>query len=309
MCTTDQHNEKLATFHEIIELLKPKPPILATLAISDTQSIMLDYKDRRYLYLWSANALTLSLGDMGTFSIAANNWTDLTGIRPNLRAVTSGQANAVVVSLLATNDLIVSAAGGGGGGGGGTVTSNAGTGWTTSGLALESGGNLAAILTQLNKLNFSGGDLLTSIVGSVTANAGTNLNTSALALESGGNLAAILTQLDKLSFSGANLLTQSGSRANVALSGSNPATTGVNTDVSIGWNAGATVTEILLANNTTVNILYEIGAATNAGSDYLAPGQKLNIVGVAITAVHLQAASSVNVNGSTAGNFIVRGWA
>jgi hypothetical protein len=51
------------------------------------------------------------------------------------------------------------------------------------GVALESGGNLAAIVTALASL-------------SVTANAGTNLNTSALAKESGGNLDAILTDLD-----------------------------------------------------------------------------------------------------------------
>jgi hypothetical protein len=54
--------------------------------------------------------------------------------------------------------------------------------------ALESGGNLAAILNSLNaqaKLTDS---------QPVIANAGTNLNTSALALETGGNLAALVAK-------------------------------------------------------------------------------------------------------------------
>ncbi len=263
MCTEHEHKIQ-ATLETIERLLKRQPPEQLTCPISDAQAIVFDYRGRKYLYIWSPVALTLNLGDQGTLAVSANTWTDLTGFKPNMRVTTSGYGNVpAYITLLATNDLIVTATSSGGGGGGGTVTSNAGTGWTTSGLALESGGNLASILTQLNKL----------------------------------------------SFSGSNLLTQSGSRSAVALSGTNPTTTGVNTDASVGWNGGATVTEILIANNTTVNVIYELGATTNAGSDYLAPGQKLNIVGVALTSVHVQAASSQNINGSTAGNIVIRGWA
>jgi len=88
----------------------------------------------------------------------------------------------------------------------GSVTANAGTSLNTSALALESGGNLAAILAKLDvalstRALEAGGHLAAidghittcntgAIAGSVTANAGTNLNTSALALEA-GHLAAI----------------------------------------------------------------------------------------------------------------------
>jgi len=80
----------------------------------------------------------------------------------------------------------------------GTVTANAGTNLNTSLLALESGGNLASILSRLNvnlDTRLASGSTL-PITGTITANAGTNLNTSLLALESGGNLASILGKLD-----------------------------------------------------------------------------------------------------------------
>jgi hypothetical protein len=89
----------------------------------------------------------------------------------------------------------------------GTITANAGTNLNTSALALESGGNLAAIATALagtvdiagavSVSNFPGSfdvsnfPATQAVSGTITANAGTNLNTSALALESGGNLATI----------------------------------------------------------------------------------------------------------------------
>jgi hypothetical protein len=91
----------------------------------------------------------------------------------------------------------------------GTITANAGSNLNTSALALESGGNLAAIATALagtvdvagavTVSNFPGSfdvsnfPATQAVSGTITANAGTNLNTSALALESGGNLATIAT--------------------------------------------------------------------------------------------------------------------
>lgn len=84
----------------------------------------------------------------------------------------------------------------------GSITANAGTNLNTSLLALEAGGNLAALVakdfatqTTLAALNAKVTAVNTGAVviasGSVTANAGTNLNTSLLALEAGGNLATI----------------------------------------------------------------------------------------------------------------------
>jgi len=121
--------------------------------------------------------------------------------------------NGLLVNLGTNNDVTVT----------GSVTANAGTNLNTSLLALESGGNLAAIAAGIategsalgsgvllqgddgtdrtNVLVDTDGHLqvdaltLPAITGTVTANAGTNLNTSLLALESGGNLAAAVTAL------------------------------------------------------------------------------------------------------------------
>ncbi len=93
------------------------------------------------------------------------------------------------------------------------VTASAGTNLNTSALALETGGNLASIKTNTDKIPALGQALaadsvpvvltaaqLTTLtpVSTVTANAGTNLNTSALALETGGNLASVKTNTDAL---------------------------------------------------------------------------------------------------------------
>lgn len=105
---------------------------------------------------------------------------------------------------------------------GGSITANAGADLNTSALALESGGNLAALaskdfatqttLAAINSKFVSGTDIgdvtinnasgasavnvqdggnSITVDGTITANAGTNLNTSLLALESGGNLATL----------------------------------------------------------------------------------------------------------------------
>ncbi|MGH6794447.1 MAG: hypothetical protein ACREDD_09000 [Methylocella sp.] len=85
---------------------------------------------------------------------------------------------------------------------GGAVTANAGTNLNTSALALESGGNLAALVAAAANPTPAGTNIIGKVgidqttpgtTNAVTANAGTNLNTSALALETGGNLAAIKT--------------------------------------------------------------------------------------------------------------------
>lgn len=101
----------------------------------------------------------------------------------------------------------------------------------------------------------------------------------------------------------------SASTGYVSAYGSNPATTGIATDVSFKWGAGGTtqVNHIMLQNNTAASINWDLDTATNAGSPVLAAGQTL-FLDVQTTALHLQAAASQNINGSSAGNIVVRGW-
>lgn len=106
-----------------------------------------------------------------------------------------------------------------------------------------------------------------------------------------------------------NPVSFSAKQGSVSLYGSNPATTGIATDISIQFGPQGTtqVNHVLIANNTTISINYELDAATTLGSDILAAGQKI-LFDVQVLAVHLQATSSQNVNGTSAGNIVVRGW-
>lgn len=85
----------------------------------------------------------------------------------------------------------------------GTVTANAGTNLNTSTLALETGGNLAAIKTDVDKIPSQGQALAAGSMPVVlTAAQITTLTPPAaitgFALETGGNLAAIKTDVDKI---------------------------------------------------------------------------------------------------------------
>ena len=105
----------------------------------------------------------------------------------------------------------------------------------------------------------------------------------------------------------ATLIAQAGE---VALYGSNPTALTANTDAAIKWGASGTtaVNHILIANNTTINVNYRLDAATTAGSDLLAPGQKIVLDIAGTLAVHLQANGTPNVGGSSGGNIVVTGW-
>ncbi len=95
----------------------------------------------------------------------------------------------------------------------------------------------------------------------------------------------------------------------VSAYGSNAAATTATTDYSFKWGAGGTtqVNHIMLQNNTGANIQWDLDTAANAGSPILATGQTL-FLDVQTTALHLYTAGAQNVNGSTAGNIVVRGW-
>lgn len=88
-----------------------------------------------------------------------------------------------------------------------------------------------------------------------------------------------------------------------------PTSTGVNSDVAVKFGSAGNLiaNHVMIANNTAINVVYELDANTSGGSDILAPGQKI-FLDIQCAAVHLQAASAQNINGSAAGNIVVRGW-
>lgn len=101
----------------------------------------------------------------------------------------------------------------------------------------------------------------------------------------------------------------SASAGAVAAYGSNAAATTGGSDYAFKWGASGTtqVNHVMLSNNTGANVSWDDSAATTAGSDILATGQKL-FLDVQTAAFHVQTSSNQNVNGSSANNLVIKGW-
>jgi hypothetical protein len=117
MCTEEQKRQETALLESIDTGIKHLVSQLGdldqTVLLSSTQPWLLDYKHRRYVYGYSSVALTLTVEDIGTVSVAANSWTNL-GFQENMRIYASGQAGTVAIFVRCTNNSIST--------GGGAVT-------------------------------------------------------------------------------------------------------------------------------------------------------------------------------------------
>lgn len=98
----------------------------------------------------------------------------------------------------------------------------------------------------------------------------------------------------------------------VSAYGSNAAALTANTDYLFKWGAGGTtqVNHIMIQNNSSINIQWDLDTATSAGSPVLSNtlGQNTIFLDVQTTAVHIQGNGTPNVNGTSASNIVVRGW-
>ena len=81
MCTEEQHAEEMAAFAALQArldlLIRGRTPIDTFYNISTETGVILDYKGRKHIFLWTANALTLTINALGTLSVAAEVWTNL----------------------------------------------------------------------------------------------------------------------------------------------------------------------------------------------------------------------------------------
>lgn len=105
----------LERLDEMIRLLRlnvtQRPYIDQTYAVSASQGFFLDYKDRKHLYIFSPVSLTLAIGTIGSLTVPANTWTDIS-FPPNLQIFATGQANAILVLVRATDETINGASNG-----------------------------------------------------------------------------------------------------------------------------------------------------------------------------------------------------
>lgn len=93
----------------------------------------------------------------------------------------------------------------------------------------------------------------------------------------------------------------------IATATSQPTATVVNTDTS--WSFASKVNHLLLQNNSSAPIQFELDATSTAGSPILTSGNQMMLLDVKCTAIHLYTSAVTNINGTAAGNIVIRGWA
>jgi hypothetical protein len=109
MCTEDQHHEKMRVLASIEKkldtLTKGRPPIVRTIAFSATNAYMLDYMDRKHVYMFSTVPLILDLKALGTYPIPQNTWTPI-DFQPGMSLFALGQTSNVNVMVRGSDEVV-----------------------------------------------------------------------------------------------------------------------------------------------------------------------------------------------------------
>lgn len=191
--------ELLRAIHNTLCELKSqtltRPNIDQIYQISANNPLTLDYKNRYRVYMWSANALTLTIEDLGNVSVSASAWVDIS-FAPSTKVFASGQNTLTPVLIRCTdlemppptssNSVL------------GAVTANAGTNLNTSALALESGGHLATIDTSTAASKTDLDSIVTNTTSLATHSDATTINTTLGTLATQSTLSAAKTDLDTI---------------------------------------------------------------------------------------------------------------
>lgn len=151
--------------------------------------------------------------------------------------------------------------------------------WSGSG----SGGVIGVLKAIYNK-----------VAGTLAISAASLPLPSNAAKETGGNLATLVTNTTSLA-----------PTAGYAATTSPPSTTNASSDTS--YTFAAQVRHWLLQNNTSANVQFELDTTATAGSIVLAPGATW-LSDIPVTVLHLYTAAAQNINGSSAGNIVLKGW-
>lgn len=68
------------------------------------QPLVINYNNRRHIFLWATANLTATVGDLGSFTFTAGNWYNIS-FREGLRITNTG-ATSVNVQTKCTNELV-----------------------------------------------------------------------------------------------------------------------------------------------------------------------------------------------------------
>ena len=108
--------ENLEHIHSDINTLKKlydertghRAPFDIMIGLSSTVGWSLDYRDRKYVFIFSAQTLSLNLGDLGNLNLPAGTWTNIS-FRPGTIITATGQTNLVYVAIKQSDDSLPSA--------------------------------------------------------------------------------------------------------------------------------------------------------------------------------------------------------
>jgi hypothetical protein len=87
---------------DLSNAVKGRPYEDATVQISATMPLVLDYKGRYFITIFTPNALVLSLEDWGTISIPAGSWADIS-FPAGTRVFATNQSTTVPILLRCTD--------------------------------------------------------------------------------------------------------------------------------------------------------------------------------------------------------------
>lgn len=80
MCKEETQEKQTQVLHDILKLLKHREehaadPISDSVLLSATRPWLVDYRERKHIYFWSASGQILTIEDYGNFVVPAENWT------------------------------------------------------------------------------------------------------------------------------------------------------------------------------------------------------------------------------------------
>lgn len=107
---TKQHlHDVFREFHEktLQEIDKSYDAVFQDMTMqagTGSQPLVVNYNNRRHVFLWPISNLTAQVGDLGTYTFSAGNWYNIS-FREGLRIVNTG-AGAVNVQIKCTNEVI-----------------------------------------------------------------------------------------------------------------------------------------------------------------------------------------------------------
>ncbi len=90
--------------HTIIE---GRPPIFSAVQLSSTMPYIIDYKERKHVYIWlPSSALALSFEDYGSGTVQAQVWVNL-GLPEGIRVFATNQTSGTTPLYIKCTDEVI----------------------------------------------------------------------------------------------------------------------------------------------------------------------------------------------------------